>query len=74
MVRGQGVVVRGGRGCTGVWRVQWRERWGLGGEQGEWRLEGQVAEGGGGVVEGRCGVMFGFDLSRLVLFMVCKII
>ena len=30
-----------------------------------------MAEGGAGVVEGRCGVMFGFDLSRLVLFMVC---
>jgi len=32
-----------------------------------------VAEGGGGVVEERCGVMFGFDLSGLVLFTVCRI-
>lgn len=74
MVSGQAVVVGRGGGCTRVWRVQWRKCWGLGGKQGEWRLEGQVAEGGAGVVEGRCGVMIEFDLSRLVLFPVCKII
>ena len=48
--------MQGGGGCTGAWRVQCGECWVLGGRQREWRLEGQVAEEGGGIVEGRCSV------------------